>query len=163
MSDMMTKKTFLDVCKSIEGLCAELYHYYSHIYADVPEASALWRKAALEEENHQRQFNLAIRTCDGTEFEINDDGLKRAYSVQHKLLELTDHIKSNKPDLLHAVSNAVRMEEQLADLHAHSSLKFKEESMQKLFRALYDADRGHIADLRQYLTVLSLPKSEMTG
>ena len=27
--DMTTKLLFLDVCTQIEGLCAEIYHYFS--------------------------------------------------------------------------------------------------------------------------------------
>jgi rubrerythrin len=160
-TDMMTKKIFLDVCMGIEGLCAELYHYYSKIYEDIPEASGLWKKTALEEENHQRQFELALRLWEETDFEVLDDSLKRAYSIQHKLLKFINKIKSTRPELLAAVSSAVEMEEKLADLHAHTSLKFREESMQKLFKALSDADRDHVTDLQRYRTILCLPQSEM--
>jgi len=72
-----------------------------------------------------------------------------------------NHVKSNQPDLLTAVSKAVELEEKLEDLHLHSSLNFKEKSMQKLFRALSEADREHIAEMQRYRTVLFLPQSEM--
>jgi rubrerythrin len=163
ITDTMTKKIFLDVCRGIEGLCADLYHYYSDIYADIPEAATLWKKTALEEENHQRQFELAIRMWDETEFDVLEGSLNRAYSIHGMLQNLTERIKETRPELLTAVSKAVEMEERLADLHAYTALKFKEESMQNLFKALSDADHGHVADLRQYLTILSLPQSEMEG
>jgi rubrerythrin len=161
MTEMMTKKIFLDVCMGIEGLCAELYHYYSKIYEDIPEASGLWKKTALEEENHQRQFELVLRLWKETEFEVLDGSLKQAYSIQHKLLKFINNIKSTRPELLTAVTKAVEMEENLADLHAYTSLKFREESMQKLFKALSEADRDHVTDLQRYRTILSLPQSEM--
>jgi hypothetical protein len=163
MSNTSDKKNFLDVCRGIEGLCADLYHYYSELYEDIPEAAHLWKKTALEEENHQRQFELAIKLWDDTEFEIVDDNLERAFAIQYKLLNLLDHIKISKPDLLVAVSKAVEMEEKLADLHIHTSLKFKDESMQKMFSALSEADREHVADLRRYRSILYLPLSEMEG
>jgi rubrerythrin len=166
MSEMtvkMSRKIFLEVCMGIEGLCAEMYHYYSTIYEDIPEASRLWKKTALEEENHQKQFGLALHLMNETEFEVSKDGLKRAYSIQHKLLQLLEHVRNNQPELLTAVSKAVEMEEQLADLHAHSSLNFTEESMQNLFQALSEADRDHVADMQRYRTILYLPLTEMEG
>lgn len=163
MSDVITKKIFLEVCMGIEALCADLYHYYSTIYEDIPEASTLWKKTALEEENHQRQFEMVLRMVDETEFEVLNDSLNRAHAIQFKLLKLMDNIKSAKPDLLTAVSKAIEMEEKLADLHIQASLKFSEESMQNLFKALSEADRGHIADLQRYRSILYLPQSEMEG
>ena len=157
------KQTFLNICMDIEGLCADLYHYYSKIYEDYPEASSLWKKAALEEENHQRQFELASRLWEETDFEVMHESMKRAHSIQFKLVELIKNIKSIRPDLLTAVSKAVEMEEILADLHVQTSLKFKEESMQKLFHALSEADHDHVADLQRFRSILYLPLSEMKG
>jgi hypothetical protein len=162
ITDMTSKKIFLEVCMGIERLCADVYHYFSKIYEDNPEASRLWMKTALEEENHQKQCELALRLLCETEFEVPKESLERAYSVQYKLLYLIDHIKSTKPELLTAVSKAVEMEEKLADLHVHA-LNFKEESMQKLFKSLSAADREHIAALQRYRTILYLPQSEMVG
>jgi hypothetical protein len=162
-TDVMASRTFLEICRGIERLCADLYHFYSDIYEDIPEAASLWKKTALEEENHQMQFELALRLMDETEFEVSKESLKRAFSIQTKLLKLTDHVKGNKPELLMAVSKAVEMEDQLANLHVHTSIKFKEESMQKLFKALGDDDYEHVAALQRYSMILHLPHSEMRG
>jgi rubrerythrin len=161
MNDIISKKMFLDVCIGIEGLCADLYHYYSEIYGDIPEASSLWKKTALEEENHQKQFQLALRLLNETEFDVLKDAMQQAYAIQYKLMTLMNNVKHTKPDLLIAVSKAVEMEEKLANLHAHASLKFKEESMQKLFKTLSEADRDHVANLKRYRSILYLPLSEM--
>jgi len=161
MSDITSKKVFLEVCMGIEMLCADLYHIYSEIYEDIPEASRLWKKTALEEENHQMQFGLALRLLSGSEFEVPKESLKRAHSIQYKLLELINHVKGTKPELLTAVSKAVEMEEKLADLHVNAALHFKEESMRKLFKSLSKADHCHIADLQRYRTILYLPQCEM--
>jgi rubrerythrin len=157
MTIMVTKKAFLEVCIRIEGICAELYHYYSKIYEDIPEASRLWKKTALEEENHQRQFELALRLIDETEFGISKDSLKRVYAAHNRLLKLAGNLMNKKPELLSAVSKALEMEEKLADLHAYTALNFTDESMKNLFNALSDADRDHVADLQNYRTTLHLP------
>lgn len=161
MNDLTSKKIFLEVCMGIEVLCAELYHYYSTVFEDIPEASRIWKKAALEEEDHQKQFELALRLLNETEFEVQKDSLERAFSIQYKLLKLTDHVKSSKPELLTAVSKAVEMEDKLADLHVSASLKFKDMSIQKLFKALGEDDRQHVAALQRYHTILLLPHCEM--
>jgi rubrerythrin len=163
MTEIMNRKLFLEICMGIEGLCAEMYHYYSEIYEDIPEAARLWKKTAIEEESHRKQFELALRLLNESEFEVPEDSLKRAYAIQCKLLKLMDHIQRNKPELLIAISKAVEMEEKLADLHVHNALKFKDESMQKLFKAMSDADRDHVVDLQRYRTILDLPNSQMEG
>jgi len=163
MNDMTNRQNFLEVCMGIESLCADLYHYYSEIYIDIPEAAKLWKKTAIEEENHKKQFELAFRLMDDLEFDVSNISLNRAYTIQYKLLKLTTHVKSNKPELLVAVSKAVEMEAILADLHVHSALNFKDESMQKMFTALSEADRDHVSDMQRFHTILSLPHCEMEG
>lgn len=163
MTDMKEKRIFLEVCIGIERLCADVYHYYSEIYEDVPEASRLWKKTALDEESHQNQFELALRMFNETEFEVPKESLKRAYSIQYKLLKLMNLVKNTRPDLLIAVSKAVEMEVKFADLHAHAALKFKDESMQKLFMTMSKADHEHVAALQRYRSILYLPQCEMVG
>lgn len=163
MTDVIASTIFLKVCIGIETLCADLYHYYSEVYKDDPEASRLWKKTAMEEENHKLQFELALRLMSETEFEVPKESLKLAYSIQYKLLKLTDIVKSNKPELLTALSKAIEMEDKLANLHVHTALKFKDESIGRLFKALSDDDCGHVANLQRYQMILRLPTCEMEG
>ena len=46
-NETMTRKIFLDIYKGVEGICADLYHYYSRSYEDIPDASRLWEKTAF--------------------------------------------------------------------------------------------------------------------
>jgi len=161
--DIMASKVFLKVCMGIEDLCADLYYHYSELYKDIPEASQLWRKTALEEEDHRRQFEFALRLMHEIDFEISKDTLKRAFMIQCKLLKLKDHIKDTKIELVTAITKALEMEESLADLHAHTSLTFKDESIQRLFKSLSEADHGHVADMQRYQTMLRLPHCDMHG
>ncbi len=163
MAESKTNQVYLEVSMGIEGLCAGLYHHYGSICEDIPEAACLWKKTALEEENHQKQFGLALHLLHEIHLEILAGSLNRAHSIHYKLLKLMDHIKSNKPDLLTAVVKAIEMERNLADLHAHSSLNCKDDSLQRLFKSLSEADGDHVSDLLRYRTILSLPYSEMDG
>jgi rubrerythrin len=163
MSSSASKKLFLEVCMGIEKLCADVYYGYSKLYEDIPEAASLWVKTALEEENHQRQFEMALRMIDDIVFEVPKANLERAYSIQFKLLKLLNHLSEVKPELHVAVSKAIEMEEKLSDLHLHTSVKFTDVSLQSLFKTLGEADRDHVSALQQFQTILSLPISEMNG
>jgi rubrerythrin len=163
MAEIMSRKIFLDICIGIEGLCAELYHFYSELYEDNPDATRLWKKTALEEENHRRQFELALLLLNEAEYDVPKESLKKAFVIKDKLQNLIEHVKIDKPELLTAVTKAVEMEEKLADLHVHTSLKFSDESMQRLFRALGESDNDHVAALQRYRTILYLPLCEMSS
>ena len=137
---MMTRKVFLDLCMEIEMLCADLYNNYSKMYSDIPEASSLWKKAALGKENLRKQYTLLLRLMNEIEFDVSMDSLKKADFIKLKLLRLIAQSKNSKPELWTTFSNAVEIENSLADMHDHPSLNFREESMQKLSRVLGEAE-----------------------
>lgn len=153
---------FLDVCAQIEGLCAELYHFYSRVYTDNPDVVRLWKKTAMEEENHRNQINLAMRMRDEIE-SLLPNGLDVAYQIHHKLKHLVVGVKNNPPVLVTALKKSIEMEERLAFLHVESAVRFKDESIQKMFNALRAADREHITALRRQLAIESLAFTEMHG
>lgn len=163
MTNKMEKRLFLDVCISIEGLCADLYHFYSERYEDIPEASRLWKKTAFEEECHRKQFELALLFLTDTEFDVPGESLKRANTIRENLQKHIHHIRNNSQDLLGAVSTAVEMEEKLADLHVHTALNFKDETMKSLFKAMSEYDSSHITDLQGFQLRLRLPQHEKRG
>jgi rubrerythrin len=153
---------FFDVCAKIEGLCAQLYHYYSDVFKDDDDISRLWKKTALEEENHQKQFELACRIREDVEFELNAD-IDRPYRIYQKLNNLIAHVSKNPPDIETALSKAIQMEESLVDLHLDSSVEFQDESIKKMFLALKEFDRDHVKSLRHVLSTVLLPKTEMSA
>jgi rubrerythrin len=153
---------FFDVCAKIEGLCAELYHYYSDLFQENSEASQLWKKTALEEENHKRQFELANRLRDAAEFEIEAD-LERTYRIYQKLQNLLEHVRTNPPDIETALTKAIEMEEHLADLHMDSAVRFGNESIKEMFQSMRDFDKDHEKLLKHFLAIIKLPKADMLG
>lgn len=153
---------FFDLCAKIEGLCASLYHYYSELYKDDDDVSLLWKKTALEEENHQKQFELASRLRDDVEFDLNAD-LDRMYRIHQKLGNLLEHVHRNPPDIVTALTKAIEMEAVLADLHLDSSVHIHDESVRKMFLALQEFDQDHVKSLQYCLSIKMLPNAEMTG
>ncbi len=153
---------FFDVCARIEGLCAELYHFYSDLFAENPEVSSLWKKTALEEENHQRQFELAARLREDVSFDLAAD-IDRTSRIHQKLGTLLQYVRQNPPDAVTALVRAIEMEENLADLHLDSSVRFHDENVKKMFQALSEFDLDHVKSLRQCLAIMTLHQSEMNG
>jgi rubrerythrin len=151
---------FFDVCAKIEGLCATLYHYYSDIHKDNVDVSRLWKKTAMEEENHQKQFELAYRLREDIEFDLNAD-IDRFYRIHQILSNLLAHVRQNPPDIVTALTKAIEMEERIADLHLESSVRFHDESISKMFQALQAFDQDHVKSLRHCLAAVTLSKSEM--
>ncbi len=165
MQELDTKDTaafFFDVCAKIEGLSAELYHFYSDVHKDNTDVSSLWKKTALEEENHQKQFELAFRLRDEIGFELTAD-IDRTYLIYHKLDNLLQHVRQSPPDIVTALTKAIEMEESLAVLHLDISTRFHDESIRKMFQALMAFDQDHVKALRHCLSVMMLPKAEMVG
>jgi rubrerythrin len=165
MQDLDTKdKTtiFFDVCAKIEGLCAELYHFYSDIFQENAEISNLWKKTALEEENHQKQFELAFRLHKEIDLELNAD-LDRTCRIHSKLGGLLQHVRQSPPDIATALNKAIEMEESLADLHLDSSVRFEDESIRKMFQALREYDQDHVKALRHGLAITTITQMEMAG
>lgn len=153
---------FFDVCAKIEGVCAELYHYYGVIHRDNEDVSRLWIKTALEEENHQNQFKLAYRLRNDVEFELESD-LARADRIYQKLIKLLEHVRRHPPDIITALTKAIEMEESLADLHVENAVRFTDQATQKMFKALGEFDQDHVKSLRHSLAIVTLSQSEMVG
>lgn len=163
-SDSIREKSllFLDVNARIEDLCAELYHFYSRVFLDNREVSLLWKKTAMEEENHRMQIQMAMRLSDAIE-DVLPDGLSVTYTMHLKLKRLVAGVKNNPPDLVTALKKAIEMEERMAFLHVESSVRFRDESIRSMFEALRGADRGHITALKRQLAIETLAFTEMDG
>ncbi|MFZ4860128.1 MAG: hypothetical protein ACOYL3_27510 [Desulfuromonadaceae bacterium] len=153
---------FLNVCSKIEGLSAELYHYYSELFHEDEESSRLWEKTALEEENHQKLFELAIRLRNECEIEIVTD-YNKALRVYEKLKALLSHVRQTPPDIFLAITKSIDMEVALADLHIDSATKFNDVQIKNMFKSLQGHDQEHIDALRRHQAILFLPRTEMTG
>jgi len=151
-----------DLCKDIEGLVAQLYHFYSDYFKDNVEISRMWKKTAMEEENHHLQFALAQRIAGDIICSANVD-LDMIADTKDKLSKLVSAVIKNPPDLVTALSRAVEMEEKLADLHASTVVNFADAETQNMFKAMIGFDQEHVETLRRYLAITTLNKAEMAG
>lgn len=153
---------FFDVCARIEATVAELYYYYGEIHQENDHVAQMWVKTAQEEEGHERQFQLAYKLRKEADFELTAD-LERARRLYQKLVNLLEHVRKNPPSVKVALEKAIEMEEALAGLHLDCSVRFKDDSINRMFQALRSFDQEHVAAMQRCLTVMNLKDSEMNG
>lgn len=142
---------FLDRCAAFELACAKLYYNFERLFdAEDKAFSALWRKTAQEEENHAQQFDLAVRLKGVGMLSVKAD-LATAFDRLQKLEEYVETLMESKPSKEQALDLAIRLEEQLAELHMTSIVNFQDEELKRFFTAMMDNDRGHVGMLREFL------------
>lgn len=145
----LNDQLLLEKCRTIELLSQELYTRFAENYADIPEAVYLWRKTAVEEENHAEQFTLALkmRKCLNMKSTIT---LETADKLIARLKNVIAGLPSNRLSLLEALEFAIKLEQYLVKFHLSCVAVFNDDSFQKLFNAMMASDQGHIAAIEEY-------------
>lgn len=141
--------SLLQICRDIETYCAEIYHVYAERYADDEELRELWQRTFEEEENHARQFVMAINMRrEGMIASINVDSVK-ATQVLEMVKSIYNGILANLPSKLDALRSAIKMEEKLSTFHLDTIADFQDEGMKKMFHAMMMGDQHHIQRLEE--------------
>jgi len=144
---------FLDNCQDLESITADLYHLFADYFSSDKYVARLWRKTALEEENHARQVKLAkklIRNIVG----INLDFLHHISISQEKIRTIVKQCRACPPDLEEALRVSIKFEEQMEKFHMHNAICLQGKSVNALFVAMMESDRGHITELQKELDKL---------
>jgi rubrerythrin len=137
-------------------LCAEMEREMGGLYRDLAAAHAadaglaqLWLKTAHEEDNHARQFELALQYDEklGTVLVTSETAKALVGVVQEMRWRLAEgHTSPAK-----ALRTAIELEERFADFHMTTVTTFGTPGLRKLFEAMMAADRDHVAALRAEL------------
>jgi hypothetical protein len=139
----------LEICRDIEVTCSELYHYFEEIFSSTPNISLLWKKTALEEENHASQFVLAIKLRRQGLVESVSIDAGTAEAILIRLRRVNGEVRVIKPSIADALRLAIELEEDLAEYHLSTIALFQEESHKMLFEAMMKNDHDHVADLKR--------------
>ena len=142
------EQILLEKCREIELLCKELYEYFSELYSDNVAAARLWRKTALEEQNHADQFTLALKLRKGLPCIVAVDGA-RVESILLQLRKVITNIKTNPPKHADALLSAIKLEKYLAEFHLSYVVLFEDSSYKEMFNAMMKSDYEHIGALQE--------------
>ena len=138
----------LDICAQIEDKCAELYHFFADHFAANPVALRLWRKTALEEEDHAIQIRFAARL----RAEVIQDVTMDAWQAQNELkvvASILESVKTSPPSLSDALRIAIKLEDKLIKFHLNSMAIFNDEECSTLFTKMSRNDSEHVERLKK--------------
>ncbi len=143
----------IDSRRRMEGTLASLYTYFEELYRETSEIAAMWRKTALEEENHARQFELASKLPKLIAKAAVD--VPAADRLLDHLQEIDARMRKLFPPPVDALRVAIDVERSLAKYHMHSIGVFSDPKVQKMFEAMMAANRKHVETLRETLDGLA--------
>ncbi len=145
----LNDQLLLEKCRTIELLSQELYTRFAETYTDNAEAVYLWRKTAVEEQNHAEQFTLALKLRKGLQIQSTIT-LETADKLIARLTNVIEGLPSNKLSLLEALEFAIKLEQYLVKFHLSCVAVFNDVSFQALFNAMMSSDQGHIAAIEDF-------------
>jgi rubrerythrin len=156
---MADNMTLLRICAEMERENADLYHWLSQLFQENRRAALLWKKTALEEENHECQFILAEKLAAGmlTVPLLEEDTAVRQLE---KLRALRREFEADPPTLVRALESAIILEEDLAKFHLEKLLLYSDEDDRKMFAAMMDHDSNHAETLRSFYAELVFPAGD---
>lgn len=113
-NEMIQLSRFLDACQEVEQNAADLYHLLADQFRPDTRVARLWRKTALEEENHAREVKLArIMVLDIAG--INLDSWRSISRMKDEKKAANDlFVAMMKEDRCHVEELRVEMEKQQA-------------------------------------------------
>lgn len=154
----------LKTCSQIEGKVAEIYHLLSDLHRENAELSALWRKTALEEENHMYQFQLAARISREMVAGTRIDG-RKAQAALNMVESVQGRLREKAPTFAGGLRFAIELEEKLSAFHMENAVIFENDQAESLFHAMMASDRDHVAALQRFLERIDskAPAGGMTG
>lgn len=138
----------LDICCKFEEACADLYRYFSKIYDDNPQISALWEKTAMEEDSHAEHFRLAYR-LQGSGIKTLKIDLYKATTILTKIQSIYETVQKSPPTLKEAFRFAIKLEESIADYHMNTIATFDDENLERLFSSMMRNDKYHVLMLKK--------------
>lgn len=141
------EQKLLEKCWKIELLCKELYDYFAELYCDDMEAVQLWRKTAIEEQNHADQFTLALKLRNSLSCRVNLDP-ERVDTVISQMRIVLEKVRKSPPSLKDALLSSIKLEKSIDDLHLHCVVAFEDKNCKNMFKAMMASDQGHISSLQ---------------
>jgi len=140
---------YLNDCCKIELLASRIYQHFA-AQGNFPERlRETFAQLARDEEDHARQFDLALELPEGA---LGD--VKRI--AWERIAAGLDRIRARFQDLHHepctaeqALKTALQLEKDFIRIHLDNSLYIEDQRIRRLFAGLARADEEHLATLRE--------------
>jgi rubrerythrin len=150
----------LNKCAVIENLRAETYDFLADAYRFHPKISALFRKTANEERNHEYQFLMALKkfipAIAGSAVAV--DAVEKYTAFSHQAFE---SVRNEVPSIADALKMSILSETAFRQFHMDTAVFFEETSLSALFKAMMAGDDEHVESLKrahaEYLREVAAP------
>ena len=151
-------KDVLELCEMVELACAELYHHFAELFKDEREDFLLWLKTAMEEENHARLFGLVSKLRRDNIIESSPVQLVEAEATLLYVRSLIEQVKKEPPAMEEALLLAIDLEIKLDGFMIDKVIKLVDDSYEKSFLTVTNADSRHVEALQEAYERFVLPK-----
>jgi len=147
---MIKMHIFLDACYDAEKTCAEMYNLFAQQFTADRKISSLWGKTALEEENHAHHVHLAKKMMKSI-YWVCLESWQNASSALAMIKQFLMSVRESPPSIQSALLMALECEHRMENLHMQSAILVNENFGNRMFKALMEADHGHIEMLQAAL------------
>ena len=158
LSDL--RQDILDVCSCIRSTCAELYHFYADLFVNDRAAFLFWKRVAMGEENHAKEFTLIAKLKRQKIIHSFQSDLIDAEIALFYLQSLIEKTRQNPPSLEDALSTSIKLEEKLSRFHLQNLVEFTDPSFRKQFTKMIQTDQERIESFRKAYEQLVAPQSD---
>ena len=144
-------KVFLDGCRRIETLSAEIYQRLAVDADYAPEVRSTFHRLSNDERSHAREIDLLLQATAqelAAAVKIPLSEIEVAVQAAENIVRVLDRMRLNEEE---ALQLAVQMEEQFVKVHAGNAVHFSNPRIAALFETLSRHDQEHLDALRQCL------------
>lgn len=140
----------LHMCAEIESTLAQVYEFFSIAYPNEQEIARLFAKTAAEEQTHEYQFKLAIKTSAPL---ISDMNVSRQESERHLVYarNILLQVQERTPSVEEALRISINCETIFSRFHMDTAVRFSDTASTSLFKAMMAADDEHAISLKKAL------------
>ncbi len=152
------RQDILEVCRDIRLTCAELYHYYADLYVLDRAAFIFWKRIAMGEENHAKEFTLIAKLKrQNIIHTVGSDPIDAEIALIY-LRSIIEKTRQNPPSVEEALSTSIKLEEILSPFHLQNIVAFTDSSFRKQFTKVIQAEQERIATFRKAYEQLVPPR-----
>ena len=133
----------MEVCQAVELCCAELYQFFAYLFKDDREKFLLWKRSAMEAENHARLFAL-VGKLRRSNMEFMQQELVEADVALYYVQALVEKVKSSPPPMDDALTIAIGLKRRIRAFMRENIIKFANQSCEKSFLAMTNSDSSYL-------------------
>ena len=136
-------RQYINTCARIEKTIARIYrilHESDHLEV---KARQVFFSLANDEDDHAHQLEFALRLPNGSLSLENENTQHQAEALLKRAEEALQRVSGTALSIVQAVDLGLELENDFCSIHLSNSMKFKDESIRKMFSAMAKSEEAH--------------------